>query len=191
MRSLRSLRLVLAAALAALAGLTLPAAAAAAECAVVKTTQPYLWAGDAGWYFTAPGGTFQPGGTPWTPTGSAAPVAESWRSAGNVVLQVPSASTATSPAFCVDAYRPHLRLDVRAIGRYGSLRIEALRAGRAPVVLATLSASTAPVWTLSPRVPLSVPLGIPAGSSESVRLRLTGVGTTWRADDVAIDPYRR
>jgi hypothetical protein len=176
--------------LSVLAVLVPAASAQAAPCPEEATGHPYVLRLDLGAYFLAPGGDFEGPATSWALAGGAGLRDDVRR--GSQVLGLPRGADATSPAFCVDATRTHLRFDVRATTLLGRARADAVLAdgrvvplGGVGAVLETL------VWDVSPSIPLASALGIEGDESIDVRLRLSAVAGGWFVDDVLIDPYKR
>jgi hypothetical protein len=182
--------------LAAMGALAAPASAAEAPvvCPDEHLMQPYVLYLDTGWYFIAPGGHFEGASTPWETAGGAALQARARINdyGGAQVMRLPAGGSATSPPVCIDVTRPHMRLDVRAHALLSRLRVDAVREDGSVVPLRTMTATTdALAWGVSPKVPLTGPLGIAGDDAEYVRLRVTAVSGTWAVDDVAVDPYKR
>ena len=85
------------------------------ECKESLFTQAFLYAGDSNWYTLVPGeaaGNFT--GTGWTLSGGAG-IKKTTLQNGNAgyVLDLPSASSALSPTFCVNSEYPTARAIIR------------------------------------------------------------------------------
>lgn len=166
---------------------TAAAPASAATCPKQPTKKTFHWLNDFNEYYLAPGGEFEPGTPAWTYTGGAAPSSRSivdFMDTGRS-LYVPTGGTAASPSLCIDPSNVHLRLGADATG--GSLKIEAITGGKT-YALSTLSGYSYLMARISDYVPLATKLSIPAGSSKSVKLKITAVGAPWVLDTVSIDP---
>jgi hypothetical protein len=155
--------------------------------------------GDSAYYQLAPGGSFEPGSSPWLLIRGAKVVAgnEPFFVGGtghNRSLYLPSGSTAYSPPACFGLGRWNARFfAVNTGSRDSTLRVSVV----VQHLLGTLSildggtVSHTGVWQPSPKIGLLVstltsPLG---GRSISLRFTPTGKGAAWRIDDVYIDPW--
>ena len=165
---------------------------AAAACPAEPTTQPFSYLGDDGHYFLAPGGDFE-GALTWARTGSATvvPSGSNGVDSGVSALSLPQNSSATSPAICVDADRPHLRLAARALSANGTLRLDAIDDAGNKTLLAKFDASGHVSWRVTNEVLLAAPLGLTDPHTKQVKLRLTALNGEWLADAVYVDPYTR
>jgi hypothetical protein len=111
------------------------------------------------------------------------------------MLQVTPNGESTSPAFCVDATYPTLRLFARHFSSLdGTLSVDLLwrdASGRTGVASAgTLHTSDYSTWNPSRSLPLATVLPV-ANGDLSVRLRLRGGGSAlWSIDNVYADPWR-
>jgi hypothetical protein len=167
-----------------------PAAAQAAACPAQPLAQRFLPWADPAWYAAVPGGGFETGTPAWTLSGGAAAVegnepfyigsASDQRS-----LRLPAGAAGTSPAICLAADHPTLRLLVsNRDAPVGSLTVSAVVGGRA-LPIATLVAGR---W--APSAPLPVVLNaLAVAAPQSVAFRFDATGGTWAIDDVYIDPY--
>src|SRR4051794_37923977 len=118
-----------------------PAGARAGQCPAQPVAQRFLPWADPAWYAALPGGGFEPSTPAWTLAGGAAAVegnepfyiggASDYRS-----LRLPAGASATSPAICLGADHPTLRLLVSNSGSaLGSLTVSA-GGGGGPLPLA-------------------------------------------------------
>jgi hypothetical protein len=177
-----------------LAGLALstlaPTGAQGALCAAQPVAQRFLPWADPAWYAALPGGSFEPSAPAWTLTGGAA--AEEGNepyyigdAGDHQSLRLPSGATGTSPAMCLGADHPTLRLLVsNRGGSLSSLTVSAVMGGRT-LPIATLTAGE---W--APTAPLPVGLNVLAlASPQSIAFRFAATGGRWAIDDVYIDPY--
>ena len=165
-----------------------PPAAQAASCPSQPLAQRFLPWADPGWYAAVPGGGFEPSTPSWTLTGGAA-AAEGNEpffigdAADHRSLRLPPDASATSPAICLGADRPTLRLLVS--GTVGSRLTISTVSQQGTLPIATLTAGR---WTAT--APLPVALNVLAvASPQSVAFRFDASGGTWAIDDVYVDPY--
>jgi hypothetical protein len=170
-----------------------PASAVAQECAPEPTSQPFTHLGDYNSYFLAEGGDFE-GAMRWSTSGPAG-VQESVNpvdSNGMRAAKLSSDGSVSSPPICVDALRPHLRFGALARTGSGVLRVDAIHENGTKTPLGRVSADAFRNWAATPMISLGDALGIPAGDSRKVSLRITAIaGGDWLIDGVYIDPYRR
>jgi hypothetical protein len=188
---------VLAAAPSAHAGVLV---ASAQDCQGQTLEQPFLRWLDPARYVLAPGGTFEAGAAGWDLSGGAA-VADGnepfyVHAAGErASLALPAGSSATSPAMCVGIEHPTLRFVARNTGSLlGALRVDvrfedALGNTRTLAIGRVLGQSR---W--APTLPMPVLANLLAllpGERTPVEFRFTpeGAGSSWRIDDVYVDPY--
>jgi len=179
---------------AALASASVPAVASAADCPVEPVSQPFASLGDMNDYFLAPGGDFESTLT-WTVDGSYA-ITDADRPdgfGGRRALKLGNGAVATSPAFCVDVSRVHVRLGAVTNDQrpFSQVTIEAIPENGVPVPLGTLKGGNYfSAWTYSPFVSLAPALGLLAGDVQQTKLRLTARGNSWVVDAVSVDPRR-
>jgi hypothetical protein len=127
-RKTRNPKRVLALATAVLAAFAAaPTAASAATCATGSTSQTFLQFADLGWYFLAPGGSFE-GSLTWQKSGTVALVTgnEPFYLAGRShkkALRLRSGGSVTTPKLCVSPELPHFRFVAKASGS-GQLDVE-------------------------------------------------------------------
>lgn len=181
-----------------------PATLQAAEpCADPTDTTPFTQWGDNSSYTPVPGGSFE-GDAPWVTLGGASVVAdnEPWYVTGNTsddnALALPSGSAAVSAPMCVSLGYPDLRLFARRMSGSGALDVNVLCIspldGQVHALpLAALTASNGN-WSVTGQIPLLVnTLSILSpGGQAPVALQFTpSAGSSWRIDDVYVDPFRR
>lgn len=182
-------------AVAAVATVLLPAAAAQADiidlsaCNLSPLSQPFAPWVDPASYELAPAGDFENPG--WTLTGGAArvPGSESFAATGELgrwSLSLPAGATAESPATCVDAAYPTVRMFLSGTGLvavsvvYGNLVIPA------GVAVAAGGWSPSPVSLTSSAI-----VALTSDGSAQVSLRLTTLLGNVHVDDVFVDPWNR
>ena len=178
---------------AALASAALPAVASAADCPVESVSQPFAALGDTNDYFLAPGGDFESTLT-WTVDGGYT-ISDADRPdgfGGRRALKLNNGAVATSPAFCVDVTRVHIRMGALSSDQrpFSQVTIEAIPENGIPVFLGTLKGTNYATWTYSPFVSLAPALGLLAGDVQQTKLRLTTRGNSWVVDAVSVDPRR-
>ena len=167
-----------------------PTGARAVPCPTQPLAQRFLAWADPAWYAALPGGSFEPSAPDWTLTGGAAAVEGNepffiGTASDHRSLRLPSGATGTSPAICLGADHPTLRLLVKnGGGALGSLTVSAVVRGRA-LPLATLTGGD---W--APTAPLPVALNVLAlATPQTVAFRFAATGGRWAIDDVYVDPY--
>jgi hypothetical protein len=199
----RALRLGVATA-AALA-VTAPSALAACPSQSFGTTFA-AW-GDLSLYTLAPNGDFEAGGTGWTFTGDATLVADNAHKIAAQVgdttaLQLANGATATSPALCVSSGYPTTRMFANTL-RHSSLSgstlqlevlyTDATRGSQSVKKLGTVPDEYG--WDATRKMSIAQgQLNIKPDSSGNtyIRYRFTPLyGTTWRIDDLYVDPRFR
>jgi hypothetical protein len=179
----------------ALLVLASPPGASAAACPPQPVAQRFMQWRDPAWYAALPGGGFEEGTAAWTLTGGSA-VAEGnepfyiGTPADHRSLQLPPGASATSPAICIGAGHPTLRLLVRNGGSAtSSLTVSAVaRSVQGETLTVPLAALAARDW--SPTAPIPVALNALAPAlPQSVAFRFDAAGGDWSIDDVYVDPY--
>jgi len=181
--------------LAALGTVLLPAAAAQADiidlsaCNLSPLSQPFAPWLDPASYELAPGGDFE--SSSWDLTGRAARVPGSERFAatgtlGSWSLSLPAGASAQSPATCVDAAYPTVRMFVSGTG------VVAVSVVYGNLVLPAGVAVAAGGWSPSPvSLTSSALVALTSDGSAQVSLRLTTLVGDVRVDDVFVDPWNR
>lgn len=189
----RTVRGAVAAGLALL--LLAPSAGASTGCPAQPVAQRFLPWSDPAWYAAVPGGGFEEGTAPWALAGGAA-VAEGnepfhiGTAADHRSLQLPPGASGTSPAICIGAEHPTLRLLARNGGSATApLTVSAVvtdpTGGNRTIPLAALTARD---W--APTAPIPVTLNVLAlALPQSVAFRFSAAGGAWTIDDVYVDPY--
>jgi hypothetical protein len=199
----RTLRLGVATA--AMFAVAAPSALAACPTQSFDTT--FLPWGDAALYTLAPNGDFEAGAAGWTLTGNATLVADNAgriaaQAGDTTALELPKNSTATSPPLCVTAGYPTTRMFANTLSHTplsGStmqlevLYTDATRGGQAVKKLGTLPDEYG--WDATRKMSIAQgQLNIKPDSTGNtyIRYRFTPLyGTTWRIDDLYIDPRFR
>ena len=150
-------------------------------------------------YYLAPNGSFELGTQGWSLSGGASVVSgnEPFLPTGTHSLSLPSGSRATSPAVCLGPNQIYVRMFVSDLGGTDSgLRVRVIWYGLLNNVLGLTDFATfvpGGGWQPSSKVDssggLQVPL-LPILGSTSARVEITplGSGSTWRIDDLYIDP---
>jgi hypothetical protein len=175
----------------------IPAGSAmAASCAYTQTSTLFSQWNDANLYTPFQGSTFESGASGWSWGGGANIV----NGDGNTLLsatsthsvQIPGGGTAKSPWLCVNSYTPSMRFFVRRVSGTGDLRVRGLIAsGGSQLTTVTTIADATSVW--SPSDVVSFPPTFTA-TTTGVNVQIQFVadaGTTFRIDDVELDPYLR
>jgi hypothetical protein len=158
--------------------------------------QPFVpWHDDAD-YFLAPNGDFSAGGEGWELDGAdVVDDNEPWYVHGQTgpgALRLQSGDSAVSPAVCVTRTDPTMRFFVRNTGgMLGSLRVEVLFEGpggdvRSLPIGIVLGVTAGDEW--APAMPMPIIANL-LSSSVAFRFTATGPGSSWRIDDLYIDPY--
>jgi hypothetical protein len=189
--------LALAAAPAANAGLL---AATATGCAPEVFEQPFLPWADPASYVLAPDGGFEAGAAGWTLSGAAV-IADNepfyvHAPGEQAALELPPGASATSPWMCVGIDHPTLRLFARQDGSpLSTLRIDVLYKDAAGTTrsLTTGRILAQDAWAPTLVTPVVVNLlALLPGERTAVAFRFTaGSGSSWRIDDVYVDPYSK
>jgi hypothetical protein len=172
--------------------------AAEAACGDQASRQVFSRFGDLNWYYPAPGGTFEPGVVGWTHTGSGiVPGNETYfinASSDRQSLKLPAGASALSPAFCVSAEHPTMRMMARKLsGSAGTLKVEIVYSGGTKVAGSVVNSGQYVAWRPTQQFDLATALALTGTTtSVSVRLRLRAdTAGPWGVDDVFVDPYRR
>ena len=183
------------AALGALGTVLLGAAAAQADvidlsaCNLSPLSQPFAPWLDPASYELAPGGDFE--NSSWSLTDGAARVPGSEPVAATGTrdewsLWLPAGASAQSPATCVDAAYPTVRMFLSGLGSV------AVSVVYGDVVLPAGVAVAAGGWSPSPVSLTSAALvALTSDGSAQVSLRLTTLTGDVRVDDVFVDPWNR
>jgi hypothetical protein len=170
--------------------------AMAASCAYTQTSTLFSQWNDTNLYTPFQGSTLENGASGWSWGGGANIV----NGDGNTLLsatgthsvQIPGGGTAKSPWLCVNSYTPSMRFFVRRVSGTGDLRVRGLIAsGGSQLTTVTTIADATSVW--SPSDVVSFPPTFTA-TTTGVNVQIQFVadaGTTFRIDDVELDPYLR
>jgi hypothetical protein len=174
------------------------AAFAALPCAASQSSTLFAPWGDPSSYTPFPGATFENGGESWSWSGGAAIVSGDddhlLTVAGSHAMQIPGGGSATSPTLCTDSTMPSMRFFIRRVSGTGKLTISgSIGSGKtsSSLTLATVTGST--TWAPTPPVvfPSDLVALVGAGSLDAQFTFTADRGSTFRIDDVAMDPYRR
>lgn len=182
--------------------ITAPAQAAttaAPGCPVKPTVQPFAPWQDLAAYVLAPGGDLEQNRSTWTLAGGAAAVEgnepfQVGAATDHTSLSLPAGSSATTDQMCIGIEHKTMRFFAKANTSSGSLRVEALLAGRRgrtrAVSIGTIQAGTS--WAPTAELPMIVnKLAPQQGNAIQVAFRFTPRGSaSWTIDDVYVDPYR-
>ena len=152
-------------------------------------------------YTLAPDGGFETGARGWQLRGGAAVVDgnESFRSAapGDSSLYLPSGSSATSPAMCVETLDVFARYVAKNRGliALSSLKVDAIvkdSAGHTFVLPAGVNTGLSSWAPSLPSVALLDVLGLLNGGRVTVSFRFQpiGLGAKWQIDDLYVDPLK-
>jgi hypothetical protein len=179
-----------------------PAASTAAEalpCPVALSAPLFATWGDENLYTPFDGSTFESGAQRWSWNGGAAIIGgdddQLLSTAGTHAMQIPGGGSATSGPICVDSTMPSMRFFIRRVSGTGGLTITGALAdskgNKDSAVLATVTGTT--IWAPSNPVVFPTYLATLVGSgSLNAQFSFTAdKGTTFRIDDVLMDPYRR
>lgn len=189
---------------ATVATLAVSAPSALAACPSQAFSTVFSAWGDASLYALAPNGDFEAGATGWTLTSGATLVADNPRllasQAGDTTsLQLANGGSATSPAICVSSGYPTSRMFANTLKHStlsgSTLQIEVLytdatRGGQEVKKLGSLPDEYG--WDAARKMSIAQgQLNIKPDSSGNsyIRYRFTPLyGTTWRIDDLNVDP---
>lgn len=151
-------------------------------------------------YTLAPGGDFEGDMSGWTLDGGARIVDGNEPydvTGGSRSLYLPARSSATTPPMCVSLVHPTLRFLAKGGGLLsGGLRVEAIHQtllGAEVALPVLLPVGWHPVW--APTLPLPFLANVTGvlsldGLTTEVRFRFTPTGSSYRIDDVYVDPWR-
>jgi hypothetical protein len=189
------------------AALAVTAPSAFADCSTRSFATVFSPWKDTALYTLAPNGDFEAGATGWTLTDGARLVADNpnrivQQAGDTTALELAAGASATSPPICVSSGYPTVRMFANTVRRSAlsgsTLQVEVLytdatRGGQAVKVLGT--APDEKSWDAARKMSLAQgQLNIKPESSGStyVRYRFTPLyGTTWRIDDLYVDPRFR
>lgn len=165
-------------------------------------SSPFTTWSDFGSYALAPGGNFETGAADWTLTKGAA--VESGNQPYQIVstpdgnsLDLPAGSVATSPPMCIDSTFPHFRFFARDLSTGESgLNVKVMYLDNKGKLKGTTSGevrSNDNDWALTDALSIGVTFN-PAlyNGAAPVRFRFSaGKDTSWKIDDLYVDPYAR
>jgi hypothetical protein len=174
------------------------AEAATTPCAEEPLQQAFAGFGDPSWYFLAPGGGFEDGGSGWSLAGGAALVDSTdpfgLGGAGDRrALSLPARASATSAPFCISPDSRTVRW-VPTGARRGALLVEVQHletAARTPGRVVDVVRG-GDGWQPSRRV--AIPLhgtGAREDGFAIVALKFTALAGDWALDDLFVDPKAR
>jgi hypothetical protein len=171
-------------------------------CDDAELTQPFAQWGDGAFYKLAPGGSFE-GDHGWTLRNGARIAADSephgvTGEVGRAALSLPAGASATSPATCVNAAYPSLRLFSRSsgglLGLLPLVKVDLLYGEGLTKILPLPAGTMLPSRSWQPSLPmltLSLVAGALADGETPLAIRITSLMGTWKVDDVFVDPFRR
>jgi hypothetical protein len=183
-------------------GAAAPAGAALLNgCPDQEMSRPFLRWLDPVSYVLAPNGGFESGSAGWQLTGGATVVSgnESFNLSGpgSHSLYLPSGSTATSPAMCVDTLDVFARYvgKNRGLVALSSLKMDAIvkdSSGHTFVLPAGVNTGLSSWAPSLPSVALLDVLGLLNGGRVTVSFRFQpiGLGAKWQIDDLYVDPLK-
>ena len=158
--------------------------------------QPFVPWLDHSNYFLAPDGDFTAGGEGWELDGAdVVDDNEPWYVHGQTgpgALNLERGESAVSPAVCVGLLDPTMRFFVRNTGGLlGALRVDVLFEGPGGGVQSlpigvVLGLTSGDEWV--PALPMPIIANL-LSNSVAFRFTATGLGSSWRVDDLYIDPY--
>jgi hypothetical protein len=168
----------------------------ATDCQTEVIEQPFLRWADPAKYFLAQNGSFTDGANGWGSSG--ARVVDDNRPGstyGGGALEIEGGESATSPAVCVGIEDPTIRFFARNTGSLlGTLTVEVLFEDAAGDVRSLPIGVVAGAGGWSPSLPMPIVanlLSVLDGGKTAVAFRFTGagIGSSWRIDDLYVDPY--
>jgi len=170
--------------------------AMAASCSYTNITQVFApWQDNAG-YTPFQGSSFESGASGWS-WGNGAKIVSGdsnplLGAAGTHSVAIPGGGAARSPWLCVNSYTPSMRFFVRRTSGTGNLTVKLLISGGGSqgTAVATMS-NLASGWDASPVV--DFPALITTSTTDlNVQFHFVAdPGTTFRIDDIELDPYLR
>jgi hypothetical protein len=168
----------------------------APRCEGRTIEQPFVPWHDHANYFLAPNGDFSAGGEGWELDGAeVVDDNEPWYVHGQTgpgAVRLQSGDSAVSPAICVTPLDPTMRFFVRnAGGQLATLRVEVLVEGPGGGVQSlpigvVFGVTAGDEWAPARTMPIIANL---LSSSVAFRFTATGQDSSWRIDDLYIDPY--
>lgn len=173
------------------------ASAGSLPCTARTTAKYFAPWGDNNQYFQMPDGGFESGGSGWTFSGGAKGTTENepWKIVGSgdsKSLWIPAGAKAVSPTFCVATAEDSLRAFVKRPGVANAslrLHVEVTSGVNRATSDIDINGSTAG-WTVIDRLMLPDIRDSSGKQYVSVWFWTTGVGASWKVDDVMIDPWK-
>jgi hypothetical protein len=180
------------------AAFAVPAAdAGSTSCPVVTTTTIFSPFGDSALYKPFQGSSFESGASGWS-WGNKANIVSGDDGAlpaapGSHAVNIPASGTAKSPWLCVDSTMPSMRFMVRRVSGTGSLTVTGVlntSSGKQVTTVATVYPGTS--WTASPVIvfPPTLATAVSVGSINAQFQFVADAGSSFRIDDVYMDPYK-
>jgi len=179
-------------AVAAFAVVAFNAQAASASCGYSGTQVFQPW-GDTSLYAPLQDSSFEAGAPSWTLNTKASVVSGDSNPllgvAGSRSVEITGGGSAKSPSMCVDATTPSIRFFVRRTSGTGNLAITGtLQSGPISGLIVKVGTVTGTgSWTPSPV--LALPASMLTGSLTARFVFTADQGSTYRIDDVYIDPW--
>lgn len=180
----------------ALAALAFGAPAAQAACLPQAAGQAFSPWKDKGFYAPVAGGGFEGGVGGWTVAGPASVVDDNepffiGAPTDRNSLQLAGGASALSPVLCAGKGYPNARMFARSVAGRAALGIEVLNVDPAGATLSAKSSGKvdkkATGW--APTGEIKISQGTASKYGGLIRLRFTSpLGSTWRVDDVQLDP---
>jgi hypothetical protein len=172
------------------------ASAQAAACSYTQVSAVFAPWQDSAMYTPFQGSSFENGASGW-----------SWGNGANIVsgdsnpllgqtgahsVRIPGGGTARSPWLCVNAATPSMRFFVRRISGTGNLTITGqVNSGGTQLVTVSTLAGIDGSWQPSPVITFPPLLTASATGLNAQFQFIADPGTTFRIDDVELDPYLR
>jgi len=169
---------------------------AATSCSYTNTQQVFSPWADFAQYTPFPGSAFESGASGWSWNGGANIVTgDSNRAlnAGTHAVQIPGGGQAKSPWLCVNATTPSMRFFIRRTSGTGSLHVQGILNGPTGKISSIVMSMAADgTWRPSPIVlfPVAFTTILTTGSYNAQFFFIADAGTTYRIDDVQLDPYK-
>ena len=165
-------------------------------------SNPFTSWSDSADYALAPGGDFESGVGDWTLTKNANLTAgnqpyQIHDTSGSNSLELPGGAVATSPAMCIDASYPYFRLFAKKLGSgKAGLKVKVLfldQKNNSKDSDAGEVKSDSNDWALTDSLKIGVTFDANyGGGAAPVRFQfIAPKDSTWRIDDLYVDPYAR
>jgi hypothetical protein len=170
--------------------------AMAASCSYTNITPVFAAWDDTAGYTPFQGSSFESGASGWS-WGNGAKIVSAdsnplLGAAGTHSVEIPGGAAARSPWLCVNSSTPSMRFFVRRTSGTGNLTVKLLlSSGGSQGTVVTTMANLASGWNASPVVAFP-PLITASATDMNVQLHFVAdPGTTFRIDDIELDPYLR